>query len=40
MRRIVAAAISLLATLSAAHAAPTCALIGDSIAEDLRSFFR
>jgi len=40
MRRIVAATIALLATLSAAHAAPICALIGDSIAEDLRSFFR
>jgi hypothetical protein len=40
MRLPVAAAITLLATLTAAYAAPTCALIGDSIAEDLRSFFR
>src|SRR5215471_1038698 len=40
MRLVVAAAITLLATLSSAHAAPICALIGDSIAEDLRSFFR
>jgi hypothetical protein len=40
MRLPVAAAIALLAGLTAAHAAPTCALIGDSIAEDLRAFFR
>ncbi len=40
MRLLAAAAITLLATLGAAHASPTCALIGDSIAEDLRSFFR
>jgi hypothetical protein len=40
MRLPVTAAIFLLATMTAAHAAPSCALIGDSIAEDLRSFFR
>jgi hypothetical protein len=40
IRLLVAATISLLATLTASHASATCALIGDSIAEDLRSFFR
>jgi hypothetical protein len=36
----VAAAIALLATLPTSNAAATCALIGDSIAQDLREFFR
>jgi hypothetical protein len=40
MRLPAAAAITLLASLTAAHAAQSCALIGDSIAEDLRAFFR
>jgi hypothetical protein len=39
LRLPVAAAVTLLAAVAAVHAAPTCALIGDSIAEDLRSFF-
>jgi len=39
MRLTVAAALTLLATLTPSRAA-TCALIGDSIAEDLRGFFR
>lgn len=38
MRLFVAAILALMVPRSAAHA--TCAVIGDSIAEDLRSFFR
>src|SRR5690242_17915394 len=40
MRLAVAATLTLLATLTASRASATCALIGDSIAEDLRGFFR
>jgi hypothetical protein len=40
MRLLAAATIAFLATSTPSHAAATCALIGDSIAEDLRSFFR
>jgi hypothetical protein len=40
MRLLVAVTIALLASPAAAHATPSCTLIGDSIAEDLRSFFR
>jgi hypothetical protein len=40
IRLFVAAAIALPAILTASHALATCALIGDSIAEDLRGFFR
>jgi hypothetical protein len=37
---LVAATIALPATLSTSRASATCALVGDSIAEDLRGFFR
>jgi hypothetical protein len=40
MRLRVAATIALLATMTPSRASDTCALIGDSIAEDLRGFFR
>jgi len=40
MRLLVAAALALPAVLAASHASATCAVIGDSIAEDLRGFFR
>jgi hypothetical protein len=40
MRLRVAATFALLAAVTPARAFPACALIGDSIAEDLRSFFR
>jgi len=40
MRLLAATTIAFLATITPSHAAATCALIGDSIAEDLRSFFR
>jgi hypothetical protein len=38
--RLVAAALALPAVLTASHASATCAVIGDSIAQDLRGFFR
>jgi len=40
MRLLVAAAFAALAIPTAAHASTTCALVGDSIAEELRGFFR
>ena len=40
MRLLVAAALALPAALTASHASATCAVIGDSIAQDLRGFFR
>src|SRR5438105_12502197 len=40
IRLPVIATIALLATLTASYASATCALIGDSIAQDLRGFFR
>ena len=39
MRLFVAAALAISAVLTASHASATCAVIGDSIAEDLRGFF-
>jgi hypothetical protein len=40
MRVLVAAALALPTVLIASHASATCALIGDSIAAELRGFFR
>jgi hypothetical protein len=40
MRLLVAAALALPAVLAASHASASCAVIGDSIAEDLRGSFR
>ncbi len=40
MRLLAAATIALLAVLTASPASATCAVIGDSIAEDLQGFFR
>ncbi len=40
MRLLVAAVLALPAVLTVSHASATCAVIGDSIAEDLRGFFR
>jgi hypothetical protein len=40
MRLLVAAALAVFAIPTGARASTTCAVIGDSIAEDLRGFFR
>jgi hypothetical protein len=40
MRLLVAAAFALPVVLTASHASANCALVGDSIAQDLRWFFR
>jgi hypothetical protein len=40
MRLLIAAALALPAVLAASHASASCAVIGDSIAEDLRGSFR
>ena len=40
MRFLAAAALAFPSVLAASHASATCALIGDSIAAELREFFR
>jgi hypothetical protein len=40
MRFLLAAALAFLAALAPSRASATCAVIGDSVAEDLRPFFR
>jgi hypothetical protein len=40
MRLLVAAALAFFAIPTAGHASATCAVVGDSIAADLRGFFR
>ncbi len=40
MRLLIAAALAAVAIPAAAHASATCAIVGDSIADELRDFFR
>jgi hypothetical protein len=40
MRLLIAATLAIPAIMAASHASATCAVIGDSIAAGLRSYFR